>query len=632
MGGGQGQGPGAGRRGLPFAAVGLVAVTAGLTFAVTATPAVADASGPQGIEQLVDRYVDREMAEQNIPGAAVTVIAGGEQVLNKGYGLADVERGVPVDPDRSRFLVGSQAKLFTAQAALQLVHAGKLDLDADVNTYLRDFTIADTFPGRPVTLRHLLTHTAGFDESDMVGFLTHREPLAEGLARYQPARVRAPGSGVVYNNYALALAGHLVELAAGVSYDDYVDTHVFGPLGMNDSSTRCLGAGDTVAYLGDGSPTDADCAYSTPGGTGPSSTPADVGRYLHAQLTHDPRLGPGIAAEMQSIQHTEHPRLRGMGYVFEHIQHDGHPLLFKGGEMPGMNSYLVMIPELDLGLNVVANGDGTGGDGIDGIELAERIVETYLPHLPPPAARPVPGAGVEKYEGWYQAGRTSRDSMYRTRALLREPVHVTGNRDGSLHTTGLSGGPKDWDRTEPDVFAERGGWGLIAFPEPGQLAISGSTNVFDRITLSAHPQLHLGMLGFAAGTAILALVCFPLLAAVRRVRDRPVHPRGARLVRVLGWTSAAVMVAVLVGFGALLSDESTATVTVLEGRPALLAVLVLATLTVPLAGLLLIGTLRAWWSRWWSLSGRVAFTVLTLGALCFAAVAVEYNLLGPPYT
>ncbi|WP_170210317.1 serine hydrolase domain-containing protein [Saccharopolyspora antimicrobica] len=607
--------------------VGLLSAAAALT---AAAPALAAAPQP-GLEKWLDDYVASAMAEEQLPGAAVTVVAGGEQIINKGYGLADVEKGIPVDPDRSRFLVGSQAKLFTAQAALQLVHEGKLDLDADVNQYLSTFQIEDTYPGQPITLRHLLTYTAGFDEDHVAGMLAHHEPLAEGLAKYQPARVRPPGSGVVYDNYGTALAGHLVEIASGMPYADYVEQHVFQPLGMNDSDARCGGKGDTTAYLGDGTPTEATCGYMVPGGTGPTSTPADMGRYMLAQLTLDPRLGPGIAAEMQRQQHTEHPGLRGIGFIFEHIQHNGHPLLFKGGEMPGMNSYMLFVPELDLGINVVSNGDGKGGEGIDGIELVAALVDTYLPAKAPAPRTPI-RAGVDQYTGWYQAGRTSRFSMYKVKALWRKPVHVTANGDGSIHTTGLSGGPKDWDQVEPGLFAERGGWGLIAFPEPGQLAIDGSTNVFDRIGVGGLPQLHLAMFGFGTAAGLLAVAGFPLLAAIRRVRRRPAHPRGARIARVIGWLTGAVVVTFVAWFGSLMLDEPAATTAVMEATPTLITLLVLASATIPLAALMVLGALGAWWRRWWRLPGRIAYTALTLGALSFATAALIYNFPGPPFT
>ncbi|MFB7032502.1 serine hydrolase domain-containing protein [Streptomyces sp. NPDC056295] len=146
------------------------------------------------------------------------VVTDGRTVLSKGYGVADVGRRTPVDPDRTGFFLGSLAKLFTTQAASLLVADGRVDPKADVNDSLRAVTGTDTCPGRPVTLHHLLTHTAGFD-SDLVGRTKARpedvEPLAESLTVRRPPRVRPPGVVAAYDNYGYALAGRLVAEVSG---------------------------------------------------------------------------------------------------------------------------------------------------------------------------------------------------------------------------------------------------------------------------------------------------------------------------------------------------------------------------------------------------------------------------------
>ena len=124
---------------------------------------------------------------------------------------------------------------------MQLVEEGRLDLDRDVNAYLDDMTIPDTYPGRPVTLRHLLTHTAGFEEN-ITGTLARNAddvvPLGEHLSENVPARVRPPGEVTSYSNYGVALAGHVVEEVSGVPFERYVEENVFGPLGMRSTTVR----------------------------------------------------------------------------------------------------------------------------------------------------------------------------------------------------------------------------------------------------------------------------------------------------------------------------------------------------------------------------------------------------------
>ncbi|GGT08797.1 FmtA-like protein [Planobispora rosea] len=586
-----------------------------------------------GVGALVDEHVSTVMAEEKIPGATVTVVADGRQVVNKGYGWADVERRIPVDPERTRFLIGSETKLFTAQAALQLVGEGKLSLDADVNAYLTTFKIRDTYPGRPVTLRHLLTHTAGFDEDYVVGSGADVRALGEALAASQPERLRPPGTGLSYSNYGVALAGYLVEIASGMPFEQYVDGRVFAPLGMEDSVIACGGLKDTRAYLVDGSATDVNCANFAASGAGPASTASDMARYLQAQMALDPRLGSGVAAQMQRQQYTEHPRLSGMGFMWEQMSYKGHRLLFKGGDMPGMHTSMFMLPEQGIGVHVMSNGDGTGRHGLDGFALVDKIVERYLPAARPPSVKALPGAAAGQYEGSYRSSRTSHGSLLKVQALTDSPVHVTATAGGGIETTGLGGGRKRWVQFEPGVFQEEGGRRRIAFPEPGQLAVDGGTVVFDRIGALDHPSLHLGLLAAALLASAAAVLGYPVAALARRRRSAsPASPAGPRLPRLLAWAAGALVIVFAGGFGSLLADEGRALPLVLQGAPVLITLLVLASLTVPLAATLLACSAAAWRKRWWSTRGRIAYTLVALGVTAFATVAVTYNLVGPSFT
>jgi len=193
----------------------------------------------RAVEDFMDEYFARQLEEEKIPGATVSVVEDGKALLAKGYGQADVENNEPVVADETLFRIASTSKLFTATAVMQLVEEGKLDLDRDVNYYLDDVEIPDTYPGRPVTLRHLLTHTAGFEE-EFTGSLARDAdevvPLGEYLSENVPARVRPPGEVTSYSNYGMALAGHLVEEASGMPYDRYLEENVFGPPGMRSTT------------------------------------------------------------------------------------------------------------------------------------------------------------------------------------------------------------------------------------------------------------------------------------------------------------------------------------------------------------------------------------------------------------
>src|SRR5947199_115037 len=166
----------------------------------------------EDVEAWLDGFTPYALQRGDVAGAVVVVVKDGQVLLAKGYGYADVVARKPVDPERTLFRAGSVSKLFTWTAVMQLVEQGKLDLDADINTYL-DFKIPSR-NGKPVTLRNLMTHTPGFDETIRALILndTHYlKPLGEALRRWVPPRVTAAGSTPAYSNYGAALAGYIVE-------------------------------------------------------------------------------------------------------------------------------------------------------------------------------------------------------------------------------------------------------------------------------------------------------------------------------------------------------------------------------------------------------------------------------------
>src|SRR4029077_13996610 len=136
-------------------------------------------------------------------------------LTERGYGYSDVEKRTPVDPALTLFRPGSVSKLLTWTAVMQLVEQGKINLDADVNQYL-DFKIPDR-DGKPITMRNLMQHTAGFEEQ--VRGIISEDPKAPGfdtlLKAWVPTRVFAPGTTPAYSNYGVSLAGYIVQRLSG---------------------------------------------------------------------------------------------------------------------------------------------------------------------------------------------------------------------------------------------------------------------------------------------------------------------------------------------------------------------------------------------------------------------------------
>ncbi len=224
--------------------------------ALLAEPAQSESATPLTVET-VEAYFDaklaQQMADDHIVGATVAVVQEGELLFAKGYGYADLAQGKPVVVDQTLFFPGSVGKLFTWTAVMQLAEQGKLDLDADINDYL-DFTIpAMLYPRRenqtgdqagdqvadPITLAHLMTHTAGFEEqlaAIHVAGPDDLQPLRDFLVEAMPARVYAPGQWFAYSNYGTALAGYIVERISGQPFETYITEHILKPLAMEHSA------------------------------------------------------------------------------------------------------------------------------------------------------------------------------------------------------------------------------------------------------------------------------------------------------------------------------------------------------------------------------------------------------------
>ena len=127
------------------------------------TPEAVGPTDPVELEAFIDGMMAAHMPSRDIPAATIAVVKDGELFFAKGYGFADRENRTPVEADTTLFRIASISKLFTWTAVMQLAERGQLDLDADVNTYLKSFQIPATYP-EPITMKHLLSHTPGFEE------------------------------------------------------------------------------------------------------------------------------------------------------------------------------------------------------------------------------------------------------------------------------------------------------------------------------------------------------------------------------------------------------------------------------------------------------------------------------------
>jgi CubicO group peptidase (beta-lactamase class C family) len=195
-----------------------------VAFGVTAFDAVADSPVPQtsleltaaNLVSVVDPLMAEWIDKRKGPGAVVVVVTRDATVFAKGYGFQDLDAKRPFTADATLVRPGSISKLFTGIAVMQLVDAGLLDLDHDVNGYI-DFAIPVPEGGVPVTLRRLLTHRAGFEDhwKGLISRNREPKPLGRWLAENLPQRLFPKGDVEAYSNYGVALAGYVVERVSG---------------------------------------------------------------------------------------------------------------------------------------------------------------------------------------------------------------------------------------------------------------------------------------------------------------------------------------------------------------------------------------------------------------------------------
>ena len=432
----------------------------------------------------IDPLIEAELQATGAPGAAFVFVQGGRIVHQRGYGVSDLASGAKPDPERTVWPIASVTKVVTAMAVLQQVDAGHVDLDTDVNRYLKRLHVpAQGYS--PLTLRHLLSHTGGLDELPGRQF-DGREPVE--LARFMDKHVRryrAPGELTAYSTYGILLAALVLEDVTGEKFDVYLREHLFEPAGMT-SARVMVRQGDERGVATPYSLDDRraermpyEWYVSTPASS-VVATAADMGRLLIVQLAGGRAGGRRILSErmtalMQTQQATVHPAVPGWGLGLQMDRVNGRTVAEHGGDIGGFSSLFVLIPEEGAGFYIVNHGEGSN--------LRYQVKQALLDALYPAKEQPdVPtpkiadAARLSEYAGNYL-------SSIACRSCPREPdsiFTVKAKPDGTLSLWG-----QRWIPVGQDLFIRDDGRTYLGFardPAGGITAVSGgSWRVADRI-------------------------------------------------------------------------------------------------------------------------------------------------------
>jgi CubicO group peptidase (beta-lactamase class C family) len=622
------------------------------------------------LEAYVDGMVEGAMKSDRIPGVGLAVVRNGAVVLLKGYGQANAA-GAPVNPERTLFRIASISKTFTWIAVMQQVEAGRIGLERPVNDYLpAALRIPDDGYKQPILVRHLMTHSAGFE--DLVAghlFIEDPEralPLEAALARHRPRRVRPPGIASVYSNYGTALAGAIVQQVTGLAFEDYVEQRILTPLALQNTTFREPYAGALVQARGLPSPMTpalaADVADGfrwrdggyvaqpfehvvqfAPAGAA-STTPADMARYMIALMAGGAGvLKPSTVAlfAREKPLFANAPGINGVafGMLQSHSEggwrawgHDGDTLHF--------HSRLSMFPDLGLGVFVTVNSSGGGTlRHLLPNRIADRIAGRNPAFAAAPAPDPAAQTALRKFAGAYLLDRRAWSNAERAFCIINCTIAVTVTPDGRLAVASRGQSARlaplayedrgkglrihrfrNLDSGETAAFEERNGH-VVAYFSPG------GVNRARRVSLFGAPD------GFFSIVAIGLIGAFAAaFSGLSRVFSAPQQMAQARAVGLFLPLAGAMWIATLVSYGAYFQRAASDEWTVFADWPGQMRIGGWASVAAAgFTALAVLATALAWFKADWSVWRRTRI-VATLGALIALALVLNaWNLVGPRF-
>jgi len=364
------------------------------------------------------------------PGASVSfLVEDSMQYFNIGYGNIESQAAVS---RHTRYQLGSIGKLMTAIAVLQQVDRGKLDLNADISEYLKDSGLKFK-SGESLSLHCLLTHSCGFNDIN-IGYMAKDAesilPLEQFVEQFNPGFFQAAGTDINYSNFSYALAGLIVQEVSGTEFSNYVEIHIFNPLGMANSTLEFPYSYESNDAYSNAYRKSSDGfeevgiypRHAIPAGS-LISTPEDMGLLLKALYYHDSGLLSESSWELiYTQQFTNHSLLNGYSYGLEHQNVNGLEAWAKGGMLPGMLSHILIVPDVYAVFSVVNTDD-------------DRFGETFYKALFDETREDMTIQGeiredlaTTKYSGVYRDKRYNRNTEENIVSLFRGKFDVYDNR------------------------------------------------------------------------------------------------------------------------------------------------------------------------------------------------------------
>ena len=534
------------------------------------------------VDAWLDGFMPYTLRNGDIAGAVVVVVKDGQILTKRGFGYADVASRKPVDPDLTLFRPGSVSKLVTWTAVMQQVEQGRIDLDADVNRYL-DFKIPPR-DGKPITMRQIMTHTAGFEDhaKDLIFYdPAYLMPLGTYLKSYIPARIFAPGTTPAYSNYATTLAGYIVARVSGMSFDDYVDRNIFAPLGMAHSTFRqplpaALAPFMSTGYKqASGKPSKFEIVAPAPAGS-LSSTGTDMARFMIAHLQNgeiggNRILRPETARMMHDTPTTFLSPLNRMELGFFETNLNGREIIGHLGDVQAFHTALHLFTKEGVGLYLSVNSLGRGGAA--GQIRSALLLDFANRYFPGPA---LGGARIDAktsaeharmMAGLWQSSRRVDTGFFDALGLFGQ-TEVGVGPTGELSIAALKdagGAPRKWIEIAPFVWRDAFGQERLAAKVVDGKVVRWSVDsaspftVFERVPFAERASWIKPLLYGAMAVLLLLFLHWPAAALVRRHYKAPLAAIGTerrvyRLLRLFAGLVLVMLTGWAIAITSLLSD------------------------------------------------------------------------------
>jgi CubicO group peptidase (beta-lactamase class C family) len=530
--------------------------------ASSAVPASAHPLDAGDLHGWLDGLLPYGLKSGDIAGAVIAVVKDGKVLFQEGYGYSDVDKRTPMDPEKTLIRPGSTSKLFTWTAVMQLVEQRKIDLDRNVDDYL-DFKVSPR-SGRPITMRDLMNHKAGFEEGlkDILAIDPQGLPSTEQYLKEHPRPLLfPPGEVPAYSNYGCALAGYIVQRVSGEPFERYIEQHILLPLGMRHSTfdqplpERFKSAMSQGYQTASGAPQAYELIITRPAGS-LSATAADMAAFMLAHLQQG-RFGDYqmLRSETAQLMHSPSeralPGFGAMAHGFFYGLKNGHTVIGHGGDSVVFHTELDLLPE--DGVGIFYNFNSRGRDSaVYGLRKAlfDQFMDRYFPGVSPASDPPVLASAVadaQRIAGRYQESRRVEHGFLSAFYLLQQTV-IGAKPDGTITAPKvLEPGEATFAEVGPDLWREVGGTRELAVrPVDGIKTVIDSEDpisVLQKVPFLRSAPLNLTILVASLLILALTVVLWPISAIVRRRYRRP--PASGEVRRLRVWVGAAVGLVVL---------------------------------------------------------------------------------------